>query len=97
MAKVAEDYSDLVIVTSDNPRNEDPDEIIRQIQKGFTKKTYVIELDRKKAIERGLSLLEKGDTLLIAGKGHETNQIFSNKSIYFDDVTVAYELANAVS
>ena len=97
MAKVAEYYSDLVIVTSDNPRNEDPEEIIREIQKGFTKKTYLIELDRRKAIEKGLSLLEKGDTLLIAGKGHETNQIFSNRSIHFDDVSVAYELANAVS
>ena len=97
MAKVAEDYSDLVIVTSDNPRNEDPDEIIREIQKGFTRKTYLIESCRKKAIQKGVSLLEKGDILLIAGKGHETNQIFAQNSIFFDDVKVAEELANAIS
>ncbi len=97
MAKIAEDYSDIVIVTSDNPRNEDPEEIIREIQKGFTKKTYLIEVDRKKAIEKGISLLEKGDILLIAGKGHETNQIFAERSIFFDDVKVAEELVNAIS
>ncbi len=97
MAKIAEDYSDIVIVTSDNPRNEDPEEIIREIQKGFTKKTYLIEIDRKKAIEKGISLLKKGDILLIAGKGHETNQIFASMSIIFDDVKVAQELANAIS
>ncbi len=97
MARVAEEYSDIVIVTTDNPRNEDPDEIIREIQKGFLKKNYLIESCRKKAIEKGLSLLEKGDTLLIAGKGHETNQIFRERSIFFDDVQVARELANVIS
>ncbi len=97
MAKVAENYSDIVIVTTDNPRKEDPEEIIREIQKGFQKKIYLIEIDRRKAIEKGLSLLNKGDTLLIAGKGHETNQIFAERSIFFDDVRVAEELANTVS
>ncbi len=97
MAKIAEDYSDIVIVTSDNPRSEDPEGIIRDIQKGFAKKTYLIEIDRKKAIEKGIALLNKGDILLIAGKGHETNQIFADRSIFFDDVKVAQELANAVS
>jgi UDP-N-acetylmuramoyl-L-alanyl-D-glutamate--2,6-diaminopimelate ligase len=96
MAKVAEEYSDVVIVTSDNPRNEDPEEIIREIQSGFERKNYMIEVDRKLAIQKGLSLLEKGDILLIAGKGHESNQIFADKSIFFDDVKVAEELANIV-
>jgi UDP-N-acetylmuramoyl-L-alanyl-D-glutamate--2,6-diaminopimelate ligase len=97
MAKVAEMYSDIVIVTTDNPRKEDPEEIIREIQKGFQKKMYLIESDRRKAIEKGLSFLNKGDTLLIAGKGHETNQIFAERSIFFDDARVAEELANTVS
>lgn len=97
MAKVAEEYSDFVIVTSDNPRNEDPEEIIREIQKGFSEKNYIIEIDRKKAIEKGLSLLQKGDILLIAGKGNETTQIFANRTIFFDDVRVAEELANTLS
>ncbi len=92
MAAIAENYSDVVIVTSDNPRNEDPEEIIREIQKGFTKKSYVIEIDRKKAIGMGLALLEKGDILLIAGKGHETNQIFANRTIFFDDALITQEL-----
>jgi UDP-N-acetylmuramoyl-L-alanyl-D-glutamate--2,6-diaminopimelate ligase len=96
MAKVAEEYSDFVIVTSDNPRNEDPEDIIREIQSGFNTKNYLIEIDRKLAIQKGLQLLEKGDILLIAGKGHENNQIFADKSIFFDDVKVAKELANIV-
>lgn len=96
MAKVAEEYSDLVIVTTDNPRNEDPEEIIREIQSGFERKNYIVEMDRKLAIQKGLAMLEKGDILLIAGKGHENSQIFADKSIFFDDVKVAEELANIV-
>jgi UDP-N-acetylmuramoyl-L-alanyl-D-glutamate--2,6-diaminopimelate ligase len=97
MARVAEDYSDLTIVTSDNPRGEEPLEIIQEIEVGFKRKSYLVEVDRKKAIEKGISLLEEGDILLIAGKGHETVQVFKEKSIFFDDVLVAEELANQVN
>jgi UDP-N-acetylmuramoyl-L-alanyl-D-glutamate--2,6-diaminopimelate ligase len=97
MAKVAEEFSDIAIVTSDNPRNEDPLEIIKEIEMGFTRKSYLVEVDRKKAIEKGISMLEEGDILLIAGKGHETVQVFKEKSIFFDDVLVAEELANQVN
>jgi UDP-N-acetylmuramoyl-L-alanyl-D-glutamate--2,6-diaminopimelate ligase len=97
MARVAEDYSDLTIVTSDNPRGEEPLEIIQEIKAGFLRKSYLVEVDRKKAIEKGISLLDTGDILLIAGKGHETVQVFKEKSIFFDDVLVAEELANQVN
>ena len=96
MAEIAERYSDFVIVTSDNPRNEEPEEIIQEIKKGFCQKNYQIEVDRKKAIALALSFLQKGDVLLIAGKGHETTQIFANRTLFFDDAIVARELADAL-
>lgn len=92
MAAAAEKYADLTIVTSDNPRSESPEEIIRQILTGFQSREKVrIEPDRKKAIHELIQRGEKGDILLIAGKGHEKTQIFGSKSIPFDDVAIAKE------
>jgi UDP-N-acetylmuramoyl-L-alanyl-D-glutamate--2,6-diaminopimelate ligase len=93
MARVAEQLSDFVIVTTDNPRKEDPYEIIKQILPGFQDKSrFVIELDRKTAIQKAIHLAEPDDIVLIAGKGHETTQIFSHQTIDFDDRIVAQEL-----
>lgn len=93
MAEVCEQHADFAIVTSDNPRNEDPEEIIRQIVSGFSKKgSYSIEIDRYAAIEKAISLAESEDIILIAGKGHEPHQIFANKTIPFDDRNVALEI-----
>lgn len=86
MAQVAQSYSDFVIVTNDNPRSEDPEAICRDVLRGFSDKDkYYVELDRKEAIEKALSLASKEDIVLIAGKGHEKVQIFSHKTVPFDD------------
>jgi UDP-N-acetylmuramoyl-L-alanyl-D-glutamate--2,6-diaminopimelate ligase len=91
MGEVAGELADITILTSDNPRSEDPLAIISDIEKGIKKtgnKNYKILNDRKEAIEYGLSHLEKGDYLLVAGKGHENYQIFKDKTIPFDDAEV---------
>lgn len=93
MAEVAERYSDYTIVTSDNPRSEDPKKICAEIVTGFKKKNYEIQVDRFLAIKRALEIAEKDDIILIAGKGHETYQIFAHQTIEFDDRKVARELA----
>ncbi|MCK4934218.1 MAG: UDP-N-acetylmuramoyl-L-alanyl-D-glutamate--2,6-diaminopimelate ligase [Simkaniaceae bacterium] len=86
MGSQAEKFSDFVIVTSDNPRSEDPQKICDQIILGFNDaKGYVVELDRKKAITRALSMAKKSDIILIAGKGHETYQLLSDGMTPFDD------------
>ncbi len=92
MARIAEKLSDFVIVTTDNPRKEDPYAIIQQILPGFQDNSrFVIELDRRLAIQKAISLAKPGDIILIAGKGHETYQIFSHQTIDFDDRVVAQE------
>lgn len=93
MAAVCEKYADLVIVTSDNPRNEDPAEIIRQIQTGFTyPEKHMIEPDRFTAIEKAIYAATPNDIILIAGKGHEPYQIFAHKTVEFDDRKVASQI-----
>lgn len=91
MAKVAEEYSDFVIVTSDNPRTEDPKAIIDEIVVGFKNKKFEVEMDRKKAIELAIEKAEDTDIVLIAGKGHETYQIIGKEKIHFDDREIAKE------
>lgn len=93
MAHVCEELADLVIVTSDNPRTENPAEIARQIAKGFSRPdNHLIELDRRKAIAMAIDAATPDDIVLIAGKGHETYQIFAHKTIEFDDRKVAAEI-----
>lgn len=93
MAQVCETHADVVIVTSDNPRNEDPADIARQVVSGFTNKSdYIIELDRSAAIGKAIDIATPEDIILIAGKGHETYQVFSHKTIEFDDCKVALQL-----
>lgn len=93
MARVCEENSDICIVTSDNPRNEDPMEIVRQIIAGFTNnECYIVEVDRKKAIEQAINLATPEDIILIAGKGHEPYQIFASQTIEFDDKKVALQV-----
>ena len=93
MAHVAEKYSDVMILTSDNPRSEDPYQIIEEMLKGVIRKHGVfIEVDRQKAIEKALLLAHQEDTVLIAGKGHESTQIFKDKVIVFNDVDVVEKL-----
>ncbi len=88
MAEISEAYADLVVVTSDNPRFEDPDAIIQEIKQGFKAPeapTILIEADRAAAIALAIARSEKGDIILIAGKGHEDYQILGDREIYFSD------------
>jgi len=95
MAKVSEEYSDISIVTSDNPRSEEPEKIIKEITKGFSKNAkYIIEKDRKKAIEVAIKLAKEEDIIIITGKGHETYQIFKNVTIDFDDKKIAKQICS---
>jgi len=86
--------ADRVIVTSDNPRSEDPVGIILQVEDGLKDAgaSYEVEVDRRRAIEKAVETATKGDTVLIAGKGHEDYQIFSDRTIHFDDREVAREV-----
>lgn len=85
MGKVVTQLADYAIITSDNPRSEDPLQIIKDICKGIRTNNYRIIPDRLKAIKAGLWLAQKDDCLIIAGKGHENYQILRNKVLYFND------------
>lgn len=88
MGAIAEKLSDKVIVTSDNPRSEDPEQIISDIMTGFQSvdtDRVIVEIDRAKAIELTKTLSGENDVVLIAGKGHEDYQILKDKTIHFDD------------
>jgi len=86
MGKVSQ-IADIVILTNDNPRDEEPIEIIKDIESGMFK-AHIIELDRKKAIELAISISNKDDVVLIAGKGHETYQEIKGIKHHFDDEEV---------
>lgn len=89
MARAAEQGSDHAIITSDNPRSEDPAAIIRDIEQGFQGTAYEVVPDRAAAIARAIRLAQARDIVLIAGKGHETYQEFAHETLPFDDVQVA--------
>lgn len=89
MAAAAEEFSDWAILTSDNPRTEDPQSILADIRKGLRGKRYEEIIDREAAIRQAVNLAGPGDIVLIAGKGHETYQEFADKKVPFDDVAVA--------
>ena len=86
MGKVASDLADHCIVTSDNPRNEEPMAIIEQVLEGIeASRSCDVEADREQAIRRAIEMAEAGDVVIIAGKGHETFQEFANRTVPFDD------------
>lgn len=94
MGIAATKYSDYIIITSDNPRNENPIDIINEIESGlkevnFPKEKYETIVDREQAIARGIELSRENDSLLIAGKGHEKYQIIGNEKLHFDDCEIA--------
>ncbi|MFO7152635.1 MAG: UDP-N-acetylmuramoyl-L-alanyl-D-glutamate--2,6-diaminopimelate ligase [Bacillota bacterium] len=92
MGKVVARYSDYFIITSDNPRSEDPEAIIRDIEEGLDETSkYEKIVDRRAAIERAIEMASAGDVVLIAGKGHENYQIVKDKVLPFDDREVARE------
>jgi UDP-N-acetylmuramoyl-L-alanyl-D-glutamate--2,6-diaminopimelate ligase len=95
MGRAAE-AADIVIVTSDNPRSEDPEAIVAEILAGVTRDDVVAQLDRRRAIAAAVELARDGDVVVIAGKGHEQGQEFEGgRKLPFDDVTVAREALRA--
>ncbi|PZR76172.1 MAG: UDP-N-acetylmuramoyl-L-alanyl-D-glutamate--2,6-diaminopimelate ligase [Chthoniobacterales bacterium] len=89
MGRVAGEFADHAIITSDNPRKEDPDAIIAEVEKGFRSNRYEKIADRAEAIAHAISLAQPRDVVLIAGKGHESYQEFADHTIPFDDVQMA--------
>ncbi|MEP6822663.1 MAG: UDP-N-acetylmuramoyl-L-alanyl-D-glutamate--2,6-diaminopimelate ligase [Chthoniobacterales bacterium] len=89
MARAADDNADFSIITSDNPRKEDPDAIIAEVEKGFRSERYEKITERAAAIARAISLAQPRDIVVIAGKGHEAYQEFSDHTVPFDDLQVA--------
>ena len=94
MGKVATEYADFAVVTTDNPRSEDPKAIVKDIISGIDKKrdNYTVVLERAEAISEAFKRAQSQDVVVIAGKGHEAKQIFSDKTIAFDDRQVAKEI-----
>jgi UDP-N-acetylmuramoyl-L-alanyl-D-glutamate--2,6-diaminopimelate ligase len=89
MGRVADQNADYNIITSDNPRKEDPFAIIEEVKKGFRSRNFETVPDRAEAIARAIALAQPRDIVLIAGKGHETSQEFADHTIPFDDLQVA--------
>lgn len=93
MASIAADYSDLVYVTSDNPRTEDPNKILDDVEVGIKDRgvKYIKEVDREKAIKAALMEAKENDVVMIAGKGHEDYQILGTTKIHFSDIEKVLE------
>ncbi len=88
MGRIAAEHARHIIVTSDNPRTEDPMAIIRDIEAGLGSHPHEVEPDRKAAIERAVNEVQPGEIVLIAGKGHEKYQIVGTETLPFDDVEI---------
>src|SRR5246127_300448 len=89
MAETVDRHADYAIITSDNPRKENPDTIVAEIEKGFRSTHYEKVVDRTRAINRAIELARPHDIVLIAGKGHENYQEFADHTVPFDDIQVA--------
>ena len=94
MARAAEEASDICILTSDNPRSEDPQAIMEDARKGFAKSSHVLIADRKEAIKQAILHARSGDLVLIAGKGHENYQEIKGVRHPFDDAKIAHGYLN---
>ncbi|HAH54048.1 MAG TPA: UDP-N-acetylmuramoyl-L-alanyl-D-glutamate--2,6-diaminopimelate ligase, partial [Flavobacterium sp.] len=100
MAGIATELSDKVILTSDNPRNEDPEVIINEMEKGVAPQNFKKSLsitDRKQAIKTACQLAQANDIILIAGKGHETYQEIQGVRHNFDDMKIVTELLDQLN
>lgn len=97
MGRIAEEQADQVVLTSDNPRSEDPDAILKDIAAGMQhpEKAHAA-VDRRQAIALALRAMQKGDTLLIAGKGHEDYQLIGTRRLTFSDLAVAAEILEEI-
>jgi len=91
MAAIAENLSDFVYLTSDNPRFENPRDIIQEMEDGMTEDHYMVIENRKDAIDKAIQRAEHDEIILIAGKGHETYQTVGDETYEFDDKVKAIE------
>ncbi|MCI8804575.1 MAG: UDP-N-acetylmuramoyl-L-alanyl-D-glutamate--2,6-diaminopimelate ligase [Clostridiales bacterium] len=98
MGEIVSKLSDFSVLTSDNPRSEEPSSIIKEIETGVKPitKNYISIVDRKEAIFKAIAMAGKGDSVIIAGKGHEDYEIFADRTIHFDDTEVAKEALDAL-
>ncbi|MBS6042799.1 UDP-N-acetylmuramoyl-L-alanyl-D-glutamate--2,6-diaminopimelate ligase [Clostridium baratii] len=92
MGKIGTDLSDVAVITSDNPRSEEPNSIIDDIIAGIEKDNYIRITNRHEGIEKAMEIAEDGDVIVIAGKGHETYQILNTGTIHFDEREVIEEI-----
>lgn len=97
MGRLAAEYGDVILATSDNPRSEEPEAILAEVEQGIRDglkpgKEYRMLVQRREAIETAIKMARPGDTVLIAGKGHETYQILKDRTIDFDDRQVARDI-----
>lgn len=97
MADIALEHADVAIFTSDNPRTEDPDEILKDMVSHLDQDSFILEVDRKKAIYRAVKLADEGDIILVAGKGHENYQIIGKTKHHFDDAEILQEAGEQLS
>jgi UDP-N-acetylmuramoyl-L-alanyl-D-glutamate--2,6-diaminopimelate ligase len=96
MGEIAGRLADIPVLTSDNPRSEDPMAIIAEVEKGLVaagREGYIVEPDRRAAIGIALKIAQTGDAVLIAGKGHEDYQLVAGRVLAFDDRVVVREIA----
>lgn len=98
MGFIGQENSDIAIITSDNPRSENPKNIIEDIVRGINKEknNYIVIEDRKEAIEKAIKMANENDIVIIAGKGHETYQIIGKVKYDFDDRKIAKEIADSI-
>ena len=94
MGEVAGRLADYTIVTTDNPRSEEPEDIIKDIEKGIekTKGKYEIVVDRREAIEKAIKMMGKRDLVILAGKGHEVYQEIKGEKFPFDERVIVKEI-----
>ena len=92
MGRAAEELADRIIITSDNPREEDANEIAKMVALGIRSKEYDIIIDREKAIREAIGIAKPGDVVMILGKGHEDYQIIGDRKIHFNDKEVVMEI-----
>jgi len=96
MGQIAAQYSDMVVLTADNPRNEDPEQIIDQIVAGMNDIPYYRIIDRHDAFEFAIRQAHAGDIVMLVGKGHETTQTFKDKTIHYNDVEEAEKILERI-
>jgi UDP-N-acetylmuramoyl-L-alanyl-D-glutamate--2,6-diaminopimelate ligase len=92
MGRLAAELADLAIVTSDNPRTEDPDAIIDEVEQGMGTRPHERFADRREAIARAVQLAGTRDTVLLAGKGHETYQVLGTEKVPFDEAEIVHQM-----